>query len=391
MSAHPTKNVCVPAEHNLDEIELLLNELQLRMTNAVLSSTRYEQCLRSSHELYCVLAEFFESQRVEAQQAADVALSPTEVRRIWAYCFGVIELHRQQADGGSGRDADTTSNALDELHSFLARRPAVPLEALQQPAPTVASNERLVGKLNEIDASSSMMTRRSLFSLVRSVLPSLMELCYTVDLRLQHISSSSLPSSASLSVLSFAALTASLVPTLDRVQAVRWTAQLADDLWDAQVIKTADESQQRFSFKTIVLLLAGVWWVWSTLDVEHTPVLRKLAELLVVEADAPATSNDASAQVPSMWSSSSFFTLWFQDALRRNAGALHQQLYSSPIHESEGVHAGHVTHKSGTATEGKWDLSGCEPSGSGGGEAASAVTEDAAKAAGKDFWAQLAS
>ncbi|KPA84092.1 hypothetical protein ABB37_02195 [Leptomonas pyrrhocoris] len=379
------ENVCVPAQHNLNEVDLLLRELQLRMTNAVLGSPRYTQCLHDPQQLYLALAEFFEEQQQEAQQAAKVALSATDVRRIWTYCFDVVQQHRQQNSGKADDEAGAHKESREELHGFVVRSPAVPLEALQQPAPVVSSKQSRVGEVNENDAPSPPLLHCSLFSLVRPALSSLVELCYIVDCRLQPApsSSSSSPASTSLSALNFAALTASLIPTRDRVQAVQRTAQLADDLWEAQVSNAVEEETRRwFPFKTMVVFLAGVWWVWSVLDVAHAGALRQLAELLAVEADRPAPGNNASTSLPS---SSAYFTVWLQNALRRNGGALHRRLYATPAHDTEDARAGSITNHSTTITEATAELS------DEGHEEAGTETEDAVKAADNNFWAQLAS
>ena len=331
--------LCMPAEQDLSEADLLLNELQLRMTNAVLNSPRCAMCFDNPREVYLILAAFFEEQQREVQQAAAVALSVDDVRRIWIFCFDLLfenehQNQNQQQQQQQGLDENhTEGDAVEDataatLRSFLLHSPSIPLSALQQPAPPAPQRQRRTTDDDEHD-NASAQPHCSLLSLVRPVLSALVELCYTVDLRLQRPVLHT-DEAVSLSVVGFAALTASLVPTLDRVRAVRLCAQLAADVLDASWNSASTGERPLRLFLTVLsLFLASVWWVWGVLDDVHALPLRALAAQLMAAVDTLAVQVTAAAAQPSLTSAShSFFTMWLQSALRSDGGAVHWQLYT---------------------------------------------------------------
>lgn len=309
-------NVCVPIQHTFDERDLLLTELQQRMTRAVLESPHYEQSLHSPHELYRTLANFFEAQQAEAEKARQIALSATDLRRVWTYCIGVVHQEQEKKTRSSKSTAAVSSEeAREELQQLVRHGPSVFLEALQQHAPYTAEGQQQI----------------SLFSLLRPAMSCILDLCYVVECRLHGPASPSAGASR-LSVLHLGVACASLVSTLDRVQAVRVTAQVADEVWESHrdtFAGTAKRAGQHCShfFHTVVFFLAGVWYVWGVLDVDHTAPLRIRAESLVRDAAAAVSSGD----LPPV---SSFFNTWLQGSLRGNGGAVHQQLCVEPMRTS---------------------------------------------------------
>lgn len=374
------ENVCVPNQHTLDERDLLLTELQQRMTRAVLESSRYDQCVRSRHELYLALADFFEAQQRQKDRAVEVSLSVTDVRRIWAFCVDIINRYQRQRAPNAMEATNEVDEGVAELHAFLIHSPSIPLEALQQPAPCVQDSQLHRGVATPMPPSQPPC---SLFSLVRPALSSLLDVCYAADRKL-HRPASLTSSSTSLSVVSFAALCASLVPSLDRVQAVRTTAQLADDACSGHSVKTSERAEKRqgpeFALRTMSLFLSSVWLVWGVLDKEHSTPLRVLADSLVRDAWAGSTSAAATASSPSA-ASSSFFSLWLQRALRRDGGVVHQQLHATNV-----APAGRAS--SGTGTDVVEAVHAALQS-----TAIEADSDPRQSASGevRDFWAQLAS
>jgi hypothetical protein len=379
-------NVCVPTQHNLNEVELLLHELQLRMTTAVLKSPRYKQCLSSPRTLYLVLADFFEAQRRAAQRAARIALPTVDVQSIWLFCLNTLHLQGLLTQHSEVATPDT-------LRYFLLNSPSLPLESLQQPAPLPRSCCSCTAQSSSEDggdagATASATSCRSLFSLVRPSLPSLLELPYVADRRMQRPTTTTTPS---LSFLVLAAVSASLVPTLDRVQAVRWTAQLADATVEDALAGCGDSEegeeeegkhQRQKLRRTAALLLAGVWWVWGVLDEVHATSLHTLAEQLANDTTITTVGDALTAQTPSVPSSSSSaiiptfssFTEWLQRALRANGGVAHQQLYADD-----------ATARTGTAMTAE-----VEHNHDGEDDSARASTSNGAETENRGFWTQLA-
>ncbi|KAG5501188.1 hypothetical protein JIQ42_06186 [Leishmania sp. Namibia] len=319
----------LPTQHTLDEVELLVQELQLRMTRTVEVSPRLRASLQKPHVLYTILAEFFDSQRTQAQRAKDLSLDAADVRRVWAFCVGELTsscaTHSRSTPTAAVPSPGELSDAeapAQTLHEFVHDAPSLPLEALQRVAPVVHGNPLLCTPPAAVAfsspcSSSDGASPTSVFSILRPAFARLMDLAYVADQRLQRPSSS-----ATISVLSLAALAASLVPTLDRVQAMRLTAQIADDLVHGCPISSDGSATPPYSRSAVATLLAGVWYVWGVLDSAHSTALHLLGERLF-QRFAPPTRGPVASDL-SMFS----FTTWVQRALRENNGALHQQLYA---------------------------------------------------------------
>ncbi|CAJ1026001.1 hypothetical protein Q4I30_004037 [Leishmania utingensis] len=353
---------CVPIQHTSDEVELLMQELQLRMRLAVEGSPRLHASLQEPHVLYTILAEFFELQLMQSQRKKDVALDVVDVRRVWAFCL---------AELASSLGAPSKVEAPPQtLYRFVHGAPSLPLEALQRGAPVVNGNSSLCAPNVAVASSVSRTTRSgesptSVFSIIRSGFAGLMDLAYVSDQRLQRPSSS-----GAISVVSLAAIAASLVPTLDRVQSVRLTAQIADDLVDSHTISSEGSAMPPYSRFEVATLLAGVWYVWGVLDTAHSTTLHSLGEHLFQQFATPTHGRIPPAPLlPS-------FAAWLRCALRENNGALHQQLYAV---------ARRITPPAKTGTEGV-DAVAAPPAED---QDPAAVREDVA--ADSDFWARLAS
>ncbi|KAG5478628.1 hypothetical protein LSCM1_06031 [Leishmania martiniquensis] len=320
---------CLPSQHTLDEVELLLQELQLRMTRAVEVSPHLNASLQEPHVLYTALAEFFEAQHTQAQRAKDVALDAVDVQRVWAFCLAELassgaahSTSTPATDAPSRGELSHVEPTAQTLHEFVHSSLSLPLEALQRHAPAV-HGKSLMRTSSDAFASSSSCTPSSraspisVFSIVRPVFAKLTDLAYVADQRLQRPSSS-----ATISVLSLAALAASLVPTLDRVQVVRLTAQIADELVSSRITSSDGSALPPCSRPAAAALLAGVWYVWGVLDSAHSTALHSLGERLF-QRFALSTRGSMASDMPM-----SSFTAWLQPAFRENKGALHQELYA---------------------------------------------------------------
>ncbi|KAG5478824.1 hypothetical protein CUR178_05403 [Leishmania enriettii] len=367
---------CLPTQHTLDEVELLVQELQLRMTRTVEVSPRLRASLQEPHVLYTILAEFFDSQRTQAERVKDVSLDAADVRRVWAFCVEELTsscaTHNRSTPTAAAPSPGELSDAeapAQTLHEFVHDAPSLPLEALQRVAPVVHGNSLLCTPSAAVAfsspcSSSGGASSISVFSILRPSFARLMDLAYVADQRLQRPSSS-----ATISALSLAALAASLVPTLDRVQAMRLTAQIADDLVHSCPVSSDGSASPPYSRSTVATLLAGVWYVWGMLDAAHSTALHLLGERLFQRFALPTRGLVASDL--SMFS----FAAWVQRALRENNGALHQQLYTDAPSDCPPANAG-----------------------TGGGDAIVAPSADErdtaaaseGTAADLDFWARLA-
>ncbi|KAG5478416.1 hypothetical protein LSCM4_04648 [Leishmania orientalis] len=332
---------CLPTQHTLDEVELLVQELQLRMTRTVEVSPRLRASLQEPHVLYTILAEFFDSQRTQAQRAKDVSLDAADARRVWAFCVEELTsscaTHSRSTPTAAAPSPGELSDAkapAQTLHEFVHDAPSLPLEALQRVAPVVHGNSLLCTPSAAVAFSSSCSSSggaspTSVFSILRPAFARLMDLAYVADQRLQRPSSS-----ATISVLSLAALAASLVPTLDRVQAMRLTAQMADDLVHGCPVSSDGSATPPYSRSAVATLLAGVWYVWGVLDSAHSKALHLLGGRLFQQF-APPTRGPVASDL-SIFS----FTAWVQRALRENHGALHQQLYADAPSDCPPANAG---------------------------------------------------
>ncbi|GET88683.1 hypothetical protein LtaPh_2304200 [Leishmania tarentolae] len=332
---HPQRRsdmACIPTQPTLNEVELLVRELQLRMTQAVEASPRLDAALQEPRVLYAILADYFESQLQQAQQAKGVALEIVDVRRVWAFCLAELALPQAAAP-------------TQTLYDFVYGAPSLPLEALQRAAPVVDVSSAACAPCTAGASVSSCTARReavhtSVFSILRSGFAGLMDVAYVADQRLQRPLSS-----ATVSVVSLAALSASLVPTLDRVQAVRLTAQLADDLVDGRATSNDGSPMPPYSRSAVATLLAGVWYTWGMLDAAHSPALHSLGEHLFQEFATSAHGLKAPAVLPVS------FAAWLQHALRVDSGVLHKQLYADaermPLQAKNNIEAdAAVTHLS---------------------------------------------
>lgn len=343
------------------------------MTRTVEASPRLYAAQMEPRVLYAILAEFFETQLKQARRAKDVALEAVDVRRVWAFCLEELALSCATHDTSAATLSSALSHAnapAQTLYDFVHDAPSLPLEALQRGAPVVDVNSVARAPSAAVTSSSpctarSEASRTSVFSVVRSGFAGLMDLAYVADQRLQRPSSS-----GAISVVSLAALAASLVPTLDRVQAVRLTAQIADDVVESRITSSDGSAMLPHSRSAVATLLAGVWHIWGVLDAAHSPTLHSLGEELFQRFATPAHDRMGPTASPVS------FVAWLQRALRENNGAVHQQLYadaerSTPPAKTNAGEADavvpHVTEDHDTA----------------------AVTEDIA--AVSDFWAQIAS
>ncbi|CAG9574142.1 hypothetical protein LMJF_23_0355 [Leishmania major strain Friedlin] len=356
---------CVPTQKPLNEIELLVQELQLRMTRAVEASPRLYAALKEPRVLYAILAEFFASQLEQARRSKHVALEAADVRRVWVFCLQELAFLCATHD----TNAATSSSALS-LYDFVHGAPSLPLEALQRGAPVVEANS--VARAPSAAAMSSSpctarseASRTSVFSILQSGFAGMMDLAYVADQRLQRPSSS-----GAISVVSLAALAASLVPTLDRVQAVRLTAQIADDVVDSRITSSDGSAMPPCSRSAVATLLAGVWHIWGVLDAAHSPTLHSLGQCLFQQFATPAHLRLAPTVSPVS------FAAWLQRALRENNGGLHQQLYADAEGSTSAAKTstGEVDAVVTRATED---------------HNTAAVAEDVATVS--DFWARLAS
>ncbi|KAG5504350.1 hypothetical protein JKF63_04799 [Porcisia hertigi] len=334
---------CIPSHHTADEVDLLLHELQLRMTRAVESSPRLSTSHNEPHVLYAILADFFESKIALAQRSKKVALSAGDVMRVWAFCLAELASWSSADDTYTPNVAATSPSEPchdkgpdKTLQSFVHSAPSLPLKTLQRGAPAVEVTSDLryspaAVLSSSLFTSSSEARTTSVFSIIQSSFAALMDLAYVVDQRLQRSSSS-----GAISVVSLAAVAASLVPTLDRVQAVRLTARIADDVLNGRTTLSDGSVAPPHSRSAVATLLAGVWYTWGVLDTAHTTALHSLGERLLHPSSTPACGDITLALPPPS------FTAWLQGALRENNGALHQRLC---------VEAGKVSPPAKTGTE----------------------------------------
>ncbi|CAC9489139.1 hypothetical protein LINJ_23_0400 [Leishmania infantum JPCM5] len=364
---------CIPTQQPLNEVELLMQELQLRMTRTAEASPRLYAALQEPRAIYAILAEFFESQLEQSRRAKDVALEAADVRRVWAFCLEALAFSCATYDTNAAPSSSALSHAqapAQSLDDFVRGAPSLPLEALQRGAPVVDANSVARAPSAAATPSSpctarSEARRTSVFSILRSGFAGMMDLAYVADQRLQRPSSS-----GAISVVSLAALAASLVPTLDRVQAVRLTAQIADDVVDSRITSSDGSTVPPCSRSAVATLLAGVWHIWGVLDAAHSPTLYSLGQRLFQQFATPAHGRMAPNVSPVS------FAAWLQRALRENNGALHQQLYA----DAEG------STPPAKKSAGKVDAAATRATKD---HNTAAVTEDVA--AVSDFWAWLAS
>ncbi|KAK7195840.1 hypothetical protein NESM_000515400 [Novymonas esmeraldas] len=367
---------CVPTQHTLDEVQLLLQELQLRMTRAVEASPRLSAATQEQpHVLYEILASFFDAQLAQAQQTRALAIDMADVRRVWAFCLRELALSPLPAHGGEGR-----------LAAWLRSAPSLPLSALQRGAPVVCAPSSAAVPPPSAQSDGGGLT--SVFSLVRHGFAALMDAAYVVDQRLQRPTSS-----GAVAVVSLAALAASRVVALDRVQAVRLSAELADGVTGATVTYADGADGPPYAMADVAALLAGVWHTWGVLDVVHRPGLQSLSEQLVHTYAPPLSGGSAEADGWAAAAATSSpplsFVVWLQRALRARGGAVHRQLCveggpgTAPAAHTGQHDAGadvSTPHPSGTTTDPTLTAA-----------ATTTTLCDGDSAAAADFWARLAS